>query len=1039
LRQSEMLDIRGAKMKTKSLLRWKTPIALGSAVLTLLVTSAMSYRAIVLSTQSNQWVRHTTEVVSTIDNFLVAIKSIESSIRGFLVTGDASFLDSFNANVSLAQRDLGSIRALTTDNPDLQKQIAIVDTLLTARTARQRTFIAMRSEKGLDAVLAARHKAQGSQRGAEFQAAVDKMSNEERRLLAMGEANTHQRLCETKIALYFGTGLGLLVVCATGWGALRDNAAREQAEKAHVESETRFRDMANNISQLAWVADENGSIFWYNQRWFDYTGTTLEDMAGSGWQKMLRPDYVPGVTGKIQRCFEKGEVWEDAFPLRNNDGEYRWFLSRAVPIRDGNGKVLRWFGTHTDITELRDSRKHLTTMEARYRGLLEAAPDAMVVFDKDGIIVLLNVQAERRFQYSREELIGKKVTTIIPQGFERRIRREVSPSDSDAMRRIGTGLELTGKRKDGSEFPIEVMMSPLDGTDGVLGTAAIRDITQRRKAEQVLQQRTADLRTEVAERRNAENEMRRARDAAEVANQAKSEFLANMSHEIRTPLNGVIGMTDLVLDTDLTAAQRSYLETIKLSADSLLDVINDILDTSKIEAGKLELEVIDFNLRRCVEEALQTMASRADEKDLELTCEIASGVPEQVGGDPGRLRQIILNLVSNAIKFTHQGEVALNVKLDKEANTLQFTVSDTGIGISAEKRNLVFSPFTQADSSLTRKYGGTGLGLTISSRLVAMMGGRIWVESEVGKGSQFHFTVRLEAPRTCVAPDAMPGPMENLLGLKVLVVDDNLTNQRILQGMLSQWGALITCTENGEQGLLLWQAALAESQPYQLVLTDSHMPTMDGFGLVERIRRGPHAFPVTVMMLTSSGHWGDVERCRELGIQSYLHKPVRKQELLTAILAAIGQSKAPSPDTNVPRAAAFRSLRILLAEDTRINQAVATRMLEKMGHSVLVAATGHEVLSLVQSHLFDLVLMDIQMPEMDGLTATEKIRDLERFTQYRLPIIAMTAHAMSGDRQRCIDAGMDGYIAKPISRQQLEDAIVDVIMVSRSDATSEMR
>jgi PAS domain S-box-containing protein len=1023
-------------MKTVSLLRWKTPFALGSAVLTLLLTSAMSYRAVVLSIQSSQWVRHTTEVMGKIDNFLVATKSIESSIRGFIATGDASLLDSYNTNVSLAQQHLAAIRALTTDNPKLQNQIVIIDSLLTARTERQKAIIALRSEKGLDAVLAARHKRQSEQRGAEFQAAVDQMCQEERRLLALGETNTHQRLRETRIALIFGTALGLLITCTTGWSALRDNAAKEQAEEARAESETRFRDMANNISQLAWVADENGSIFWFNQRWFDYTGTTLKAMAGWGWQKILRPDRVQDVTDKLRRCFDNGEVWEDAFPLRSADGEYRWFLSRAVPIRDAGGHVLRWFGTHTDITDLRDSRKHLALMEARYRGLLEAAPDAMVVFDQDGIIVLLNVQAERRFQYSRDELIGRKITTIIPQGFERRIRREVLPSDADAMlRRMGSGMELTARRKDGSEFPIEVMMSPLDGSDGVLGTAAIRDISQRRKAEQVLQQRTADLRVEVAERRNAENEMRRARDAAEVANQAKSEFLANMSHEIRTPLNGVIGMTDLVLDTDLTPAQRSYLETIKLSADSLLDVINDILDTSKIEAGKLELEVIGFNLRRCVEEALQTMASRADEKALELTCEIAPGVPELVGGDPGRLRQIILNLVSNAIKFTHQGEVALKVKLEKkerDTNVLQFSVSDTGIGISAEKQNLVFSPFTQADSSSTRKYGGTGLGLTISARLVAMMGGRIWVESEIGKGSQFHFTVRLAAPGIGSSLDAQAalgvmGTPESLIGLKVLVVDDNQTNQRVLQGMLTQWGAETTCSESGEHALARWQSGIDEHQPYQLVLTDTHMPGMNGFALVEQIRRSPQTSPLTVMMLTSNGHWGDVDRCRELGIQSYLHKPVRKQELLSAILTALGRDHTVSPPIAIPQAPAFRNLRILLAEDTRINQAVATRMLEKMGHSVIVATTGNEVLSLVKAHLFDLVLMDIQMPEMDGLTATFKIRELERFTEHRLPIIAMTAHAMSGDRQRCMEAGMDGYIAKPISRQHLEDAIADVV------------
>lgn len=707
---------------------------------------------------------------------------------------------------------------------------------------------------------------------------------------------------------------------------------------------------------------------------------------------------------------------------QDKHGHPQYIELHAHPIFDEDGRLVRMIEHILDITERKRIEDELRESEERTRAITESAQDAILVMNPEGNISYWNTAAERIFGYTREEAIGRDLHRLIaPKRYHAQFRkvfirfRETGQGDVVGKTRI-----LEALRKDGQEISVELSLSALRLSKGWYAVGILRDITERIETEAALLETNRRL-------EEATLHSNKMAAQAEKANQAKSEFLANMSHEIRTPMNGVIGMTGLLLDTDLSDEQRHYAEIVRTSGESLLSLVNDILDFSKIEAGKLDLEELDFNLQSLMEDFASTLALRAHNKGIEFICACDPATPAQLRGDPGRLRQILTNLVGNAIKFTHSGEVAVLASLEEETEAevvLRFAIRDTGIGIPQEKMEHLFDKFVQVDASNTRQYGGTGLGLAISKQLAELMGGEIGVTSKIGKGSEFWFTVRLER-KPGWKPTESPPPAD-LSGVRALIVDDNAANREIVNTYLSSWGMRPSEVQDAALALKALYDAIDENDPFRVAVIDMQMPGMDGESLGRAIKADERISDVRMVMLTSLGMRGDAKRFEEIGFSAYLTKPVRRKELKnilslslanTGDLATMSHPIATRHSARDARPVSLgRSARILLAEDNITNQQVALGILKKLGMRVDAAANGVETVKALEIIPYDLVLMDVQMPEMDGLEATRLIRDPSSMVlNHEIPIIAMTAHAMQGDRAKCLDAGMNDYISKPVT------------------------
>ncbi len=767
-------------------------------------------------------------------------------------------------------------------------------------------------------------------------------------------------------------------------------------------------------SDLLLITDHQGDIKQVNPAWEKILGRKASELQDRNFSELVHPADREASDATTQVVLREGEVKDFENRIACADGSYRWISWNALALA-GQGLI---YAQGRDVTQARLIGDALREREERLRAIVERAVEGIITINDRGIIQSVNPATEAIFGYRAEEMVGRNITMLQPEPYRSQHDTYLANYLRTGIKKaIGVIRDVNGRRKDGSEFPLLLSVSEIRLGEKRIFNGILRDVSAEKQAQE---------------------DLRQAKNAAETANRAKSDFLASMSHEIRTPMNAIIGMAELLSDTPLNPEQRKYVRTFQNAGESLLGIINDILDLSKVEAGQMTLEKICFNLRELVEQVCELVAPRVHDKGLELTQQVRIGPEERVVGDPTRLRQVLVNLLGNAVKFTEQGEVSLTVEAWESPGSgqgvwLHFLVADTGVGIAPDKLERVFEKFTQADDSVTRKFGGTGLGLTICQRLVGLMGGEIWVESQLGQGSVFHFTARFEPPGDELPADEPS--TQDLTGLRVLVVDDNAANRQILSENLAAWGVRAVAVDSGQGGLEALREAQARGEAYDLVLLDYRMPDLDGPQVAQAMRHLPELGSTVVLMLSSDHRQLPATQARMAGIAHYLEKPVRRADLKAAIIKALQPKSRDGRTTGGTRGqdlasapAESKTLRVLLVDDSADNRLLVETYLQRAGHRVESAVNGREALDRFREGAFDLVLMDVQMPVMDGYSATRAMRAWEREQGLvHTPIIALTAFALEEERRKSLEAGCDAHLSKPIKKKDLMQAIADVV------------
>ncbi|MDA8243753.1 MAG: PAS domain S-box protein [Elusimicrobia bacterium] len=991
---------------------WSAAGVLGAGVA--LFIGWLLYSNLAQWTEAERELSHSNAAIHSAENLYAQTLGASSRARTFMVTGRQDSLADFDRLVSIMLREANFLRQIARTRPEYAPYSEHLALLVPERIDAMRNSISLRRTGPLPPERMADRIRNGDAITAEIRAVTRDLMEAVR--VKMGLLGAQTRLQETQrnrvitivlIALTF-------LLLATLAFMLREERRRRKAETGLADANARFQSVLDSATQISIIAtDLKGTIILFSAGAERMLGYTAVETVGKATPELIHlPEEISArgeeLSAKLGRRVTGFDVFVDA--ARTGGHEIReWTYVRkdgsrlpvdlmVTGLKDHAGELTGFLGMAIDISARKSSQLRLRKLAAAVRH----SPTSIVITDKDANIEYVNPRFLELTGYSEQEVIGKNPRILSSGRNPKELYRDLW--DTLLAGKVWRG-EFLNKKKDGELFWEHADISPVkDPAGNITSYVAVKlDITDKKQTEA---------------------EMAKAKDAALELARMKADFLANMSHEIRTPMNAIIGMTGLLLGTELSPRQRDYARTIGTAGESLLDIINDILDFSKIESGKLIIESMDFDLQETVESTVELLAQRAQDKGLELEQLIEPDVPLHLRGDPGRLRQILTNLLGNAVKFTEHGEVILRIARVKGGDAsavLKFSVKDTGVGIPEEAGGRLFREFTQADASTTRKYGGTGLGLSISKKLAELMGGEIGFESAPGKGSTFWFTLPYE-----LAPEQPPRARPDALkGIRALVVDDNAASREITSSYLALWQMPSEAASSAEQGLAMLRSAAASGNPYRIALVDMQMPGMDGRMLARKIRELNESPGLKIVLQTSLGREMTREELEGENISVCIHKPTRPSTLLRAVNSALfgeaGQESAQAPKREPSPLS--RYFRILLAEDNPVNQKVAMRQLEKLGYEASLAANGLEAVAAVKDSSFDLVLMDCQMPEMDGFQATREIRRLQADEQRRMPIIAMTANALQGDKEKCLEAGMDAYIPKPVRIEQLETLI----------------